>query len=88
MVFDGTTINYLPYMDDIKFHAKSNRNIDSLIHLTRVFSNYIGITFCLRKCGRLIVSRGRINHTDRVAMPDGHIYDIAERLRDTTGIRQ
>ena len=34
----GTTINHLLYMDDIKLCAKNVQEIDSLIHLTRVFS--------------------------------------------------
>ena len=51
-------------MDDIKIYAKRERNIDSLIHQTRVFSNDIGRICGLGKCGRLRVSRGRITHTD------------------------
>ena len=36
------------------------QDIDSLIHLTRVFSSDIDITFGLAKCGRLIVNRGKV----------------------------
>ena len=34
----GTTINHLLYMDEIKLYAKNEQDIDSMIHLTRVFS--------------------------------------------------
>ena len=54
----GTTINHLLNMGDIKLYAKNEQDIDSLIHLTRVFSFDIGMTFGLAKCGRLIVNRG------------------------------
>ena len=77
----GTTINHLLYMDDIKLYAKNERDIDSLIHLTRVFSCDIGMTFGLAKCGRLIVTRGKMKHTDGVKMPQGQIDDIAESYK-------
>ena len=54
---NGTTINHFLYMDDIKLYAKSERDIDLLIHPPRVFSNDIGMSFSLRKCGHLIVRR-------------------------------
>ena len=44
-------------MDDIKLYAKSERDINSLIHLKRVFSDDIGMTFDLEKYGRHIVNR-------------------------------
>ena len=74
----GTTINPLLYMDDIKLSTKNERDIDSLIHLTRIFSKSIGMAFSLGKCGCLIVSRGRIKHTGG-QVPDENIDDKAER---------
>ena len=53
----GTTINHLLYMDEIKLYAKNEQDIDSMIHLTRVFSYDINITLGLAKCERLIVNR-------------------------------
>ena len=73
------TINHLLYMDDIRLYTRSESDIDSLIHLTRVFSTAIGMTFGLAKCGYLIVSRGRTKHTDGVEVPDDYINDIAKR---------
>ncbi|KAI3359072.1 hypothetical protein L3Q82_002577 [Scortum barcoo] len=52
---NGATISYLLYMDDIKLYAKSERDIDSLIRTTRIYSNDIGMTFRLDKCGRMVV---------------------------------
>ena len=40
----GNTINHLLYMNYIKLYAKNEQDIDSLIHLTQVFSSNIGMT--------------------------------------------
>ncbi len=37
----GTIISHLLYMDDIKLYARNEQDIDSLIHLTRLYSNVI-----------------------------------------------
>ena len=76
-----TTINHLLYMDDIKLYAKNERDIDSLIHLTRVFSNDIGMSFGLDKCGRLIAQRGMVKKTSGIKLPEGHIEDISSSYK-------
>ena len=65
-------------MDDIKLYVKKERAIDSLIHLTRVYSNDIGMTFGIEKCGRLILNRGRMVKTDGLQLPTGTIKDVEE----------
>ena len=47
----GTPINHLLYMDDIKLYAKNERDINSLIHLTRVLSSNISMPFGLNNAG-------------------------------------
>ena len=64
----GTTINHRLYMNDIKLYAKNEQNIDSLIHLTQVFSSDIGMTFGLAKCRRLIVNRGKVKNTSGISL--------------------
>ena len=71
-----TAINHLLYMDDIKLYAKNKQKIDSLIHITWVFSFNIGMTFGLAKCGRLIVNRGKVKSTSGIILPEGQIDDI------------
>ena len=77
----GTTINHHLYMDNIKLCAKNEQDIDSLIHLTRVFSSDIGMTFGLAKCGRLIVNRGKVKSTCGISLPEGQIDDIGESYK-------
>ena len=74
----GTTINHLLYMDDIKRYAKNEQDIGSLIHLTRVFSSDIDMTFGRTKCGHLIVNRGKVKSTSGISLPEGQIDDIDE----------
>ena len=72
----GATISHLLYMDDIKLYAKNERDIDSLIHLTRIYSEDIGMSFGLEKCGQMIARRGKMIKTDRLELPAGRIADI------------
>ena len=65
-------------MDDIKLYATNEQDVNSLIHLTQVFSSDIGMTFGLAKCGRLIVNRGKVKSTSRISLPEGQIDDIDE----------
>ena len=68
-------------MDDIKLYAKNEQEIDSLIHLTWVFSFDIGMAFGLVKCGRLIVNRGKVKSTSGISLPEGQIDDIDESYK-------
>ena len=77
----GTTFNHLLYMDDIKLYAKNEQDIDSLIHLTRVFSSDIGMKFGLAKCERLIVNRCKVKSTCGISLPEGQIDDIDESYK-------
>ena len=63
-------------MDDIQLYAKNKRDIDSLIHLTRIYSEDMGMSFGLKKCGRMIAKRGKVIKTDSLELPVGHIADI------------
>ena len=84
-IFNGfgkrVTIYLQVYMDDIKLYAKNEQDIDSLIHLTRVFSSDIGMTFGLAKCGRLFVNRGKVKNTCGISLPEVQIDDIDESYK-------
>lgn len=57
---NGATVSHVLYMDDIKMYTKNERDIDSLIHLTRIYSNNITMSFRLDKFGRMVSTRGKI----------------------------
>ena len=72
----GATISHLLYMDDIKLYARSEREIDSLIHTTRIYSDDIGMSFGLDKCGRMVSKRGKMIRTEGIDLPEGNKGDI------------
>ncbi|KAJ0069080.1 hypothetical protein NL108_017350 [Boleophthalmus pectinirostris] len=78
---NGATISHLLYMDDIKLYAKSERDIDSLIHTTRIYSTDIGMSFGLEKCSRMVTKRGKVEHTEGVSLPEGTIADVEDSYK-------
>ena len=75
----GLKLNHLLFMDDLKFFAKSKNQIDSLVQTVHIFSEDNGMKFGIKKCGVLIVERGKVIRTDGIRLPDGqHMKDIDE----------
>lgn len=52
-----------------------NEIIDSLIHLTRIYSEETEISFGIGKCGR-IIKGGKVAMTNEVDLPSKNIADI------------
>ena len=50
-------------MDGIKLYTKNKCDIDYLIHLTRIYSNDIRMSFIVDKCGWMVSQRGRMIRT-------------------------
>ena len=63
-------INHLLFMDDLKFYAKSKKDLESLIQTVRIFSDDIGTEFGLDKCAVIIIKRGKQIEADGVRLPD------------------
>ena len=75
----GFKLNHLLFMDDLKLFDKSKNQIDSLVQTVHIFSEDIGMQFGIKKCGVLIMERGKVIRTDGIRLPDGqHIKDIDE----------
>lgn len=68
-------------MDDIKLYARSERDIDSLIHLTRIYSEDIRMSFRLNKCGQMVAKWGKVIQTKGLELPEGRIGDIKDKLQ-------
>ena len=56
-----TRINHLSFMDNLKLFAKSNDQIDSLVNTVHTFSEDIGMTFGITKCGVLVLKRRKVD---------------------------
>ncbi len=46
-------INHLMYMDGIKLFAKSEKELETLIHTVRIYNQDIGMEFGIGKCALL-----------------------------------
>ena len=67
----GKTINHLIFMDDIKLYGKSEKELEALVELVRVFSRDIGMEFGLDKCAVLSIRKGVKVHCDGIGLPSG-----------------
>ena len=75
----GFKQNHLFFMDDLKLFTKSKNQIDPLVQTAHIFSEEIGMQFGIKKCGVLIMERGKVIRTDGIRLPDGqHMKDIDE----------
>lgn len=58
------------FMDDLNLSAKSIDRIDSLVQTVYVFRGDIRMEFGLKKCGVLVLKRGKVAKIDGVTLPD------------------
>ena len=66
-------------MDDLKLFGKNEEQIDSLVKTVHVFSKDIGMEFGIKKCGMLVMKKGKIVESDGIQLPDGKTIKIAEQ---------
>ena len=57
-------INHLMYMDDIKLFAKNEKELETLIHIVRIYRQGIGMEFGIEKCAILVMKSGKRYLTD------------------------
>ena len=62
-------INHLMYMDDIKLFAKNEKELETLIHAVRIYSQDIGMEFGIEKCAMLVMKSGKRHMTDGIELP-------------------
>ena len=58
------------YMDDIKLFAKSEKELETLIHTIRIYSQDIGMEFGIEKCALLVMKSGKRHLTDGIELPN------------------
>ena len=75
----GEKINHLLFMDDLKLYGKCENEIKGLMSTVEVFSQDIGMEFGIKKCGVIIMNRGKVKSTDGIELPSGEkIREIEE----------
>ena len=57
-------------MDDIKLFAKNEKELETLIHAVRIYSQDIGMEFGIEKCAMLIMKSGKRHMTDEMEVPN------------------
>ena len=73
----GEKIKHLLFMDDLKLYGKSENEIKGLLFTVEVFSQDTGMEFGIKKCGVIIMSRGKVKSTDEIELPsDAKIREI------------
>ena len=63
-------INHLMYMDDIKLLAKNEKELETLIHAVRIYSQDIGLEFGIEKCAMHVMKSGKRYTTDGMELPN------------------
>ena len=63
-------INYLMYMDDIKLFAKNEKELETLIHAVRIYSQDRGMEFSIEKFPMFVMKSGKQHITDGMELPN------------------
>ena len=72
----GEKINHLLFMDNLKL---SGNEIKGLVSTVEIFSQDTDMEFCIKKCGAIIMNRGKVKSTDGIELPSGEkIREIEE----------
>ena len=58
------------YMDDIKLFAKNEKELETLIHAVRIYSQNIRMEFGIEKCAMLVMKSGKRHMTDGIELPN------------------
>ena len=57
-------------MGDIKLFSKNEKELESLIHAIRIYSQSIGMEFGIEKCAMLVMKSGKRHLTDGMEVPN------------------
>ena len=68
------------YKDVIKLFARNEKELETLIHAVRIYSQDIGMKFGIEKCAMLVMKSGKRHLTDGVELPNqDKIRALAEK---------
>ena len=75
-------INQLLYVDDIKLFAKSEKELETLIHAVRIYSQDIGMEFGIEKCTMYVMKSGKRHLTDGMELPNQNKIRTLEEIEN------
>ncbi len=56
------------YMVDIKLFAKNEKELETLLHAFRIYTQHIRMEFGIEKCAMLVMKSGKRHLTDRMEL--------------------
>ena len=68
---DDIKVNHLLYMDDLKIYACSDKEMESLVNMIRIFSEDISMEFGFEKCAKVSSNKGKLVATENLKLPSG-----------------
>ena len=66
-------INHLLFMDYLKLYSLSEKGLDSLVQIVRVFSEDMEMQFGIEKCAMLVMKKGKIVKSVGIDLADGKV---------------
>ena len=60
------------YMGDIKLFAINEKELETLIHAVRIYSQDVGMEIGIEKCALLVMKSGKRDQTDGMELPNQH----------------
>ena len=79
-------INHLMNMDDIKLFAKNEKELETLIHAVRIYSQDIGMELGIEKYAMLVMKSGKRHMTDVMELPNHDKFRTLEKTNKYLGI--
>ena len=67
----GPSINHLLYMDDVKLFGKTEKQLEILMNTVRIFSDDIRMEFGIKKCGVLVMKKGKHVRSEGIEIRSG-----------------
>ena len=66
-------------MDDLKLFGKSEGQTDSLVQTVFIFSEYIDMEFGLKKCGVVILKKGKLVKFEGIHLPNQELMGEVDK---------
>ena len=68
---DDIKVNHLLYMDNLKIYACSDKEMESLVNMIRIFSDDISMGLGFEKCAKVSINKGKLVAKENLKLPSG-----------------
>ena len=74
------------YKDDIKLFTKNEKELESLVHGLRIYSQDIGMEFDIEKCALPVMKSGKRHLTDGMELLNQSRLKHSQKTKHTNGL--